>query len=365
MKKKLTTCKNCDEAFNEAFKFCPYCGQKSNEDLTLSVLFYNTIHNYFSVDARFFRSFFPLLFKPGYLASKFVEGKRLLYLHPAQMYLFISVVFFFLFSFIEREQAENLDKSLSETLRKETLKDASTTQKEDSVNLKKLIEKTRQDSMNAEKLKETLKNNKFITKMSDEKIDSIVKINTYEKQRPIIFGFNEKVIDSLINAGASDETIYKYMGLKENTGWFGKRLYAQALKFYKSRQGGSILKTFYDAIPVAMFFMLPIFALILKLLYRKHGSYSYHLVFSFYFFAFLFTSFSLIILVNFIIDIPDAIDWLIAISTFVYLCLALSTFYKQGKLKSFVKGSIASFLFLSFVAPTVAFILGFFAFLFY
>ncbi|WNH14436.1 DUF3667 domain-containing protein [Thalassobellus suaedae] len=41
--------------------------------------------------------FIPLLIKPGYLTAKFIEGKRLLYLHPAKMYLFIVVVFFFFF----------------------------------------------------------------------------------------------------------------------------------------------------------------------------------------------------------------------------------------------------------------------------
>jgi hypothetical protein len=362
MKKERIKCRNCEKEFNVEFDFCPHCGQKSNEDLTLSVLFYNTIHNYFSVDARFFRSFFPLLLKPGYLASKFIEGKRLMFLHPAQMYLFISVVFFFLFSFIERNQVESLDKSLSETLKKEKVIDTITPKHiRDSM----LIQQKKKDSIERIELRETLKENKFITGMSDEKIDSLVKSKDFKNNGPVSFGFNEKSIDSLINIGASDEQIYKQMGLKEDTGWFGKRLYAQALKFYKSRQGGSILKTFYDAIPIAMFFLLPIFALILKLLYRKHGSYSYHLVFSFYYFAFLFTAFSIIIVLNFIVDIPNWIDFLAVISTFIYLCLALGKFYKQGKLKSFFKGSIASFLFLSFVAPTVAFILGMFAFLFY
>jgi hypothetical protein len=113
MKKETITCPNCEKEYQEGFQFCPHCGQKSNDELTIGILFYNTISNYFSFDARFFKSFIPLLFKPGYLAKRFIEGKRLLYLHPAQMYLFISVVFFFLFSFIQREQEQKLDALLS------------------------------------------------------------------------------------------------------------------------------------------------------------------------------------------------------------------------------------------------------------
>ena len=92
---ELIHCKNCGSELKSFYKHCPECGQKVDDNLTLGVLFSNTISNYFSVDARFFRSFIPLLFRPGYLAKKFVGGKRLTYLHPAQFYLFISVVFFF------------------------------------------------------------------------------------------------------------------------------------------------------------------------------------------------------------------------------------------------------------------------------
>ena len=105
-----TTCQNCELEHEIGFEFCPHCGQKTNDELTLGVLFYNTLANYFSFDARFFKSFIPLMFRPGILAKRFLEGKRLLYLHPAQMYLFISVVFFFLFTFISRTQVESANK---------------------------------------------------------------------------------------------------------------------------------------------------------------------------------------------------------------------------------------------------------------
>ena len=43
-----------------------------------------------------------------------------------------------------------------------------------------------------------------------------------------------------------------------------------------------------DATPIALFVLLPIFALLLKVFYWRKGRYAYHLVFTFYFFAFLF-----------------------------------------------------------------------------
>ena len=103
METNQNTCQNCEQPYDKGFRFCPHCGQKTNDELTLGVLFYNTISNYFSFDARFFKSFIPLMIRPGYLAKEFVKGKRLLYLHPAQMYLFVAVIFFFIFNFYTRE----------------------------------------------------------------------------------------------------------------------------------------------------------------------------------------------------------------------------------------------------------------------
>lgn len=366
MANQQETCKNCEQQFDTDFNFCPYCGQKSKDDLTIGVLFYNTISNYFSFDARFFKSFLPLLFKPGYLAKKFVEGKRLLYLHPAQLYLFISVVFFFVFSFIQREQVQSLDENLAKTLKQEKVLDTTLNSViTDSLKTIEFKKKMINDSIGRAELRKTLEDNKLFHNFSENQIDSMVNAENYQKNGMVDFDFNKKSIDSLIEIEAPDAVILKEMGLEEDSGSLKRRLYKQALKFYKSRKGGSILQAFYDTIPIAMFFLLPIFALFLKLFYRKSGSYAHHLVFSFYYFSFLFTVFSVIIAINFIYDLPDWIDFLLVISTFIYLIISLKTFYEQGLIKTFFKGSIVTFLFLSFVTPITAMILGFFAFLFY
>ncbi|WP_299126186.1 DUF3667 domain-containing protein [uncultured Winogradskyella sp.] len=353
-------CQNCEELYDEGFQFCPHCGQKTNDELTIGVLFYNTISNYFSFDARFLKSFIPLMFRPGYLAKQFIKGKRLLYLHPAQMYLFISVVFFFIFSFTVRKQTDTLNRELKKTLNSKevVVLDSIEIRKRDSIAHVK-------DSTTRKEIEKTLKSNKFITGMSDKQIDSIVNLENLPKKNDISFGFNEKEIDSLIEANASDKEIYKTMGLEEDDGWFRRKMYTQALKFYKARDGGNVLKAFYDTIPIALFFLLPIFALIIKILYYRKGRYAHHLVFGFYFFSYLFTVFSIIFGINLIWDIPDWIDWLVAFSTFIYFIIALKRFYGQGWFLTFFKGSVATFTFMAIVIPTAAIIIGLFAFMFY
>ncbi len=331
-------CKNCGAELKSFYKHCPECGQKVHDNLTLSVLFNNTISNYFSVDARFFRSFIPLMFRPGYLAKKFVEGKRLTYLHPAQFYLFISVVFFFIFSFSVRKSELKLDAALQADFELLDVKD--------SLDEGKVL-----DTTDIKNMLEPLKTNNIVIGMNNEDmkaLDSVLKTaSTKSSDWSSILVWRKK-IDSLITSRAPDEVIHKAMGMSEDANKWERRLFIQALKFYKKR-GGGVLGVLYDTVPVAMFILLPIFAFILKLFFFKRGRYSHHLVFGFYFFSFLFTVFSLILLVNKIIDIPDWIDTLLVFSTFIYLFLAVKKFYGQGYIMSFIKSNLVVFVYSFFV----------------
>ena len=317
MEKEHVICPNCENEFDKDFQFCPHCGQKAKDELTLGVLFYNTISNYFSFDARFFKSFIPLMVKPGYLAKKFLEGKRLLFLHPAQMYLFISVVFFFLFSFKVRKQTQEIDLALQKDLKESSLQiNDSITDPEPAL-----------DSIQIEELMKPLKDNQAILGLKDEDLkvaDSLIKTNAKNTTKNnMTFDFDETKVDSLIAIDAPDAQIYKSMGMDDDAGFITRKFYAQMLKFYKERGLGSLMQTFYDSIPLALFFLLPIFAFILKVLYYNKGQYAHHLVFSFYFFSFLFTVFSLLVLYDLIFEISGWITTLIMLSTFFYLFFAV------------------------------------------
>ncbi|MBN4085132.1 DUF3667 domain-containing protein, partial [Flavobacteriaceae bacterium AH-315-B10] len=202
METNTTICKNCEQEHEIGFEFCPHCGQKTNEDLTVGVLFYNTISNYFSFDARFFKSFIPLMFKPGILAKRFIEGKRLLYLHPAQLYLFISVVFFFLFSIVSRDSVNKLDNLFEEGFKNEKILDTLKAKTIDSVALAKMIA--------------PLKNSKIITGMDEKELkalDSIITASSSGENIPKMgFGFDSKKLDSLIAINAPEIQQLKSMG---------------------------------------------------------------------------------------------------------------------------------------------------------
>ncbi len=338
-------CLNCDLPFEERYAYCPNCGQKAAEDLTFGVLFNNTISNYFSYDARFLKSFIPLVLKPGFVAREFIKGRRLKYLHPAQYYLFVSVIFFFLFSISTRRNTENVDNILEKGL--ENSRNFSL----DSLEGKKM------DSIGFAKTIEAIENAQFKMDEEDRKILDSLKnsggnFNTsFNTVDGVNLGQNElRKLDSLIKIEAPEEEKLAIFGVNEETGMFNKFMAKQALKLYES-SGKGILNAFYDTIPISMFFLIPIFALILKILYFKRTKFAHSMVFSFYYFTFLFIVLSLMLLINYIIDIPNWIDWLIGLSTFIYLWISLKRFYEQGYFVSFMKLGILSFVYISFIVP--------------
>jgi len=154
------------------------------------------------------------------------------------------------------------------------------------------------------------------------------------------------------------------MGMPDDAGFFKKRFYQQMLKFQKN-SGGGILQAFFDSIPIALFILLPIFAIILKLFYWRKGSFAIHLVFSFYYFSFLFVVLSLILAANYFWDIPNWIDSIVMLSTFIYLWFAVRHFYKQGVFLSLIKSGLVTFLYLILVIPIAIGVMVLGSFFFY
>ncbi|WCO00361.1 DUF3667 domain-containing protein [Psychroserpens ponticola] len=347
-------CQNCDSILEEGFEFCPHCGQKTNDALTIGVLFYNTISNYFSFDARFLKSFAPLMFRPGYLAEKFIQGKRLLYLHPAQMYLFVSVIFFFIVSFSTRDLVQEANK-----INEKVAKSEFVSEQKDSLN-------QATDSIKIEKIMKPLKDNQQIIGLEDSDLkmaDSLIKLETANpKNMNTSWDFDKRKVDSLVASGADNEVIYKEMGMSEDPSFLERRLYTRMLSLAKGQGAGSIVQAFFDSIPISMFFLLPFFALILKVFYYNKGKYVHHLVFSFYFFSFLFTVFSVLFGLNNFFEIESWINWLIAISTYFYFLIALIRFYRQHWFLTWVKSGIITFVFILFVIPTAIGLLAAFSF---
>lgn len=110
-------CKNCETKLQPEFKFCPSCGQEHKDKVVhFKQFILDFLGDYFTFDSLIIRSVRPLLFNPGFLTNEFIEGRRVRYIPPLRMFIFISIVFFLVLGSVNQtvqiektEEAEFLD----------------------------------------------------------------------------------------------------------------------------------------------------------------------------------------------------------------------------------------------------------------
>ncbi len=102
----IRNCYNCDQQVE--MDYCPKCGQEYTKlELSLKEFVKDYIDEFFTFDSKILRSVVPLLFKPGYLTTEYISGKRARYLLPSRMYIIISVLFFYIINKWDQVKAED------------------------------------------------------------------------------------------------------------------------------------------------------------------------------------------------------------------------------------------------------------------
>lgn len=97
----LTHCENCGAQL--VGPYCAQCGQAAVDyRRSLGSLLADAADEFFNLDARVFQSFGLLLVKPWRLTNEFIEGKRARQVHPIRVYLIASVIFFLVINFLAR-----------------------------------------------------------------------------------------------------------------------------------------------------------------------------------------------------------------------------------------------------------------------
>ena len=88
------TCQNCGN--NLKGNFCSSCGEKklSKHDLSIKHFFLEGVESFFHLDNKFFRTLKVLLVKPGKLSVDFVEGRRVRFMKPIQLFLLLNILLF-------------------------------------------------------------------------------------------------------------------------------------------------------------------------------------------------------------------------------------------------------------------------------
>jgi len=264
-----------------------------------------------------------------------MAGRRVQYLHPVKMYIFISVVYFLLlfqsgnalFKVNDNSATRAHTQKVIDSLKKEISNDKSMTAVEKIAVQKKIDLYTGE----AEKYAKNAD-----TKSFDIGGDSTVKqYDDYQRKLPPARrdGFWERTID--------------------------RKLLAYHQK-YRERAGEVFSEQLQHNMPKIMFVLLPLFALILGVTFRKSKKYYVeHLIYAFHFHCFMFLFFGIILIVNMLIPKnSDLGQWLMLIGvlyTLWYFYKSLRVVYHRNRLRTITKltGVTLSYL----ICYTVCFVL--------
>ena len=339
-------CLNCGAIVQG--RYCQQCGQ---ENVVPKETFWHMVTHFFyditHFDSNFFHTVHHLIFKPGFLSKEYMKGRRTSYLHPIRMYVFSSAIFFLLFfSFFNPESTftVNPDEPISTTERAEYIKT--------------LQDKLKKDTGNV-----LLKAKLIIAYDTSRPVTKKDLYSVNEQDKGVIqFGTrNYKTLDEY-------DSIQATLPSAEQDGWFMRRLTKKQITVnnkYKENPDEALNKlgnNILHKLPYLLFISLPLFALILRLVYirRKQFYFADHGVFTIHLYIFTF----LLLLVVFYLNKLD--DWLhtgfigipiagLFIWLFIYLYKAMRNFYGQGRWKTFVKFLLL--IFFSLLMMLVLFIL--------
>jgi hypothetical protein len=312
--------KNCLNCGTEVIgKYCHNCGQENLEPKEsvwhLVTHFFNDITHF---DGKIFSSLKYLVLKPGFLSKEYVHGKRASYLHPIRMYLLTASIFFIIFFSLLNLNEAKIKTSFT---------------KEQVNNM---------DSADFVSLSKKLGNGKILTRAElNERLDS----NRGLHITPANYKSRHEY-DSMLKTGAKKQS------------WIQRQLVYKELQVNEkyNRDENLILKSFLEkfthTLPQLLFVLLPLLALILKLLYirRKEFYYVDHAIFTIHLYVFVFIAMLFIFGIN---KLHDYLHWGIfrvisgamIITIFFYIYKAMRNFYRQRRAKTILKYIILLFSF--------------------
>ena len=90
------SCANCGATLTGAF--CQACGQAAHVHRSLLHLSEEVLHGVLHFDAKGWRTLPLLVFRPGLLTRRYIDGQRVRHVSPLALFLFTVFLMFFVFS---------------------------------------------------------------------------------------------------------------------------------------------------------------------------------------------------------------------------------------------------------------------------
>lgn len=318
-------------------RFCHICGQENVEPK--ETFFHLVAHFIFDVthfDGKFFSSVKYLLFRPGFLSVEYMKGRRVNYLNPIKMYVFTSAIFFlFFYSVIKPEQAIKVDNRTTYAEVVEKINDR-------KVTLQKTLHEPDKAALSQEYIADQVADlNKDLERLKRD-TTRLEELNYYQLQG---FDYSSEPIYNL----AQYDSLQATLPAQKRAGWL-EREYRKKKMSLADKSGNAkpftklLVEKFFHSFPQVMFVSLPLFALLLQLLYARRKNYYYadHIIYTIHVYCAVF----ILIFLTMTVQRADAVPYLgwlayltIPISVYIalYIYKSQRRFYKQSRGKTIVK----------------------------
>lgn len=249
-----TECANCSTPVTG--EFCGHCGQENKVYLRgFHKVLGDFLGDLFNFDSRLFGSLWPLLVRPGLLTKEYLAGRRVRFIPPVRMYLFSSLFFFGMVAFFV--SGGRLD--LSDQAEREAAADLAAERSSEVV-----APATRPSAPAS----------------TPAEPDADPERGTAVVGGP---GFGIRVNEDDASVQFTDE----------ESGWLKDAEDRATHNVQKLREDKDFRQLFIERgvgnLPLMMFLLLPVYALMLKLLYLRSGRYYVeHIIYALHIHSFLF-----------------------------------------------------------------------------
>jgi hypothetical protein len=333
------TCLNCGTIVQQ--RFCTHCGQENLEPKeSVGHLISHFFEDITHFDGKFFVTVKDLIIRPGFLTREYVAGRRMSYLNPIRMYIFISAMFFLvLFTGKEDEAPVRPDDSIHAA----------------NVFRQQLADSLR--SVHTDSLRKSFNGDMAGRLDSTEKVkpsDETVSLNMSSSWK-VIIDLTENKYSTVREYDSVQGTLADTARDKGFMHWLMHNNVRQKEK-HGGRSRMHIEVDIHHQLPKIMFVLLPLFALYVGWFYPRKGYYYVnHAIFSVHYHCFLFLMFLVLLLLDKLIPGDTASLILAALSpvpAFIYLVAALHGMYGQSFWLCLGKGLTISLLY--FITLVVA-----------
>ena len=390
-----TRCLNCNAELPGAY--CPSCGQR-DQPLRQPVHRYvvESVAEYLGLDGRLWPTLGALLFKPGRLTQAYILGRRQRYVRPLRIYITSSLLFFLILAAIdpvgrvddgfgedvladstmtagayaavldsalaareagaERQRlradslqarsdslraaiAANADTAAAALARAEPLEDAAPEAAADALagarearedaldDLDEALEEAQRDARALEASRQAQRERWQREQVGRFPPDSVIVPTDLHTASLLVYASNR--------GPNFDGPEWLFAGEG------ARRMRAARTPAERNAAGLQIAREAVGKVPTVIFLLMPVFALLLKVLYVRRGwYYSEHLVFALHVHAFAFVTATAVAVLYWTVPYTGTLDWIaggFGVWTLGYFLLAQKRVYAQGRIKTLVK----------------------------